>query len=146
MEPIRSYICVNYTTTNSLESVQNSRKWRKSSGLSEDKIAKLLTSNEWKKERICKIVYCLMDVEEYLEGNSRNYAGKQSNVQFWRKSTTRQGCLELRNFRVNHKTTTEFGFYTLWRIMRISEGYRGRTPSLICILLRIFYSASFNKC
>ena len=82
MEPIRSYICVNYTTTNSLESVQNSRKWRKSSGLSEDKKAKLLTSNEWKKERICKIVYCLMDVEEYLEGNSRNYAGKQSNVQF----------------------------------------------------------------
>lgn len=40
------------------------------SRLSEDEMVKLLTSNKWQKARIRNTEYPLMDVDEYLQGNS----------------------------------------------------------------------------
>ena len=51
---------------------------KNSSRLSEDKIVKLLTSNKWQKARIRNTEYCLMDVDEYLQGNSETVQIKET--------------------------------------------------------------------
>jgi len=61
---------------------------KNSSRLSEDEIVKLLTSNKWQKARIRNTEYCLMDVDEYLQGNSETV---QRNRQLFNFEKSLQG-------------------------------------------------------
>ena len=61
---------------------------KNSSRLSEDEIVKLLTSDKWQKARIRNTEYSLMDVDEYLQGNSEMV---QRNRQWFNFEESLQG-------------------------------------------------------